>query len=443
MPLDKYLVVSPPFNLPMPTNFPEFNLPPGPLYALKIARHAQELLRRTFDPNHVVPYTDLSLQIKSECQQIAHTVYKARHFMHEVPWDVKKYESSVEETGDRPLWDPDQEEDRSEDFPRIGSISRKGEAPVPISLRQPATFVDEEGVILWWYLPGIIQNSRLDTIASAVKVLGAADQTPLKMYPDGDWKSHPGLFDAQARSYLRSGLASFSPATFFNHLDHADRPLWPTWLPRNMATCSPTFDNPQSGADVFIQSMSESLAVLSAVLACTYPRLFDAGMQVIESIHVQRLFVDHPVSCQQVLQSWSTPFTNIDLAVNRETPIHRDLDFSPSTYTSLLAAGYFRSSVMSLPGIAAQLDWSPGTMAMGLTSLIPYGISSVSPLHCNSILLSSGFDIQVLKLGSTMVPQSPSLYQMWDFDYKHPNANVGPKGKKFYSDWTGFRYDTH
>ncbi|KAH6869448.1 hypothetical protein BKA70DRAFT_1131764 [Coprinopsis sp. MPI-PUGE-AT-0042] len=427
----------------MPTNFPEFNLPPGPLYALKVTRHAQELLRRAFDPSHVVPYTDLSLPIKSECQQIAHTVYKACLFMHEVPWDVKEYETSVQETGKHPLWDSDQEEDRSEDFPRIGSISHKGEAPIPISLRQPATFVDDEGVILWWYLPGILQHSRLDAIGSAVKALGTADQTPLKMYPDGDWKSHQGLFDPQANPFLRSGLASFSPATFLGHMDQADRPLWPTWLPRNMATCSPIFDDPRSGALTFVQSMSESLAVHSAVLACTYPRLFDAGMQMIESIHVHRLLVDPPVPCQQVLQSWSTPFTNIDLAVNRETPIHCDLDFSPSTYTSLLAAGYFRSSVMSLPGIAAQLDWSPGTMAMGLTSLIPYGISSVLPLHSNSILMSSGFDIQVLKLGSTMVPQSPSLYQMWDFDYKHPNTNVGPKGNKFYFDWTGFRYYTH
>src|SRR5258708_37489212 len=96
--------------------------------------------------------------------------------------------------------------------------------------------------------------------------------------------------------------------------------LW--WLILNQAIVQ---QHPQTSANFsssatldWLDAISESNAILSAILAVIHPQLYDAGWQTAKCLR------DTPKVDQDVLSRWASIFSSVSVISNHSTPLHRD-----------------------------------------------------------------------------------------------------------------------
>jgi hypothetical protein len=264
---------------------------------------------------------------------------------------------------------------------------------------------------------------RQELIDQLVKELGAAEATPLSTDIGGGWKDHPSLFTRRRNARLHPGVATFSPATYANSwfFTRTSPSTTPEALP-------PSVGDPASGALPFVSAMSQSFAILGGGLAATHPRLFDAGLQSLESLFHGRFPSSLSPMTNQLIQHWSSPFSAFDVAVNRETLLHRDLEGMPAAYSSILNIGRYDNGVFDCPSIGARFSFLPGTMMVGMTSVLEYG---ASPVNGDSIMITSRFDGQLLWRSSDLTPAMPPKLSWWDMNFLKPDAQIDQRGYRY------------
>ncbi|KAH6901078.1 hypothetical protein BKA70DRAFT_1524723 [Coprinopsis sp. MPI-PUGE-AT-0042] len=407
----------------MPINDMSFHLPYGPLSSLVYARYTQALLRRIFDPSFPLPESDIDIRVKAELQQIARVVSEARRNIHRIPWNINEYSDNVNEDGYQPLHNDKLENARGKVFP--APFTRADGKPY--MFRFPAIFVDKHGVIIWWYLPGIISKERQESIDQCVKDLGSAPGTPLRTDPGGDWRTHESLYTRSQKDRLKTGTVTLSPATYLNGVD--DPYFWELDGSVEMPSPSPPFETQDSGAQQFAERMTDSFAILSTVLACTDSRQYDAGLNVLESIYTGRLLVDSPTIASNIMAVWGSPFTHLSVDVNHEILVHRDLEQPPPTYVSLTSIGRYKQSFVECPGMGVQFLNPAGTMMMGVTGILEYGFSK--PSSGDIIVLKSVFEGRMLASWTNLAPTWPPKISGWDLVFLPPNANIDQTGWQY------------
>jgi hypothetical protein len=171
--------------------------------------------------------------------------------------------------------------------------------------------------------------------------------------------------------------------------------------------------------------MSDTFAILGGALAVTHPRLFDSGLQTMESVSQGRFPTELSMACKDALQSWSSPFSCIDVAVNRETLLHRDVSHMATGYTSIVGTGRYDLADMEFPGLGVRFSFLPGTMMIGMLGLLEYGISKADG---DSITLTSHFDSALLSRCSDLMPAWPPKLMGWDLNFLKPNAGIDQRG---------------
>ncbi|KAH6902286.1 hypothetical protein BKA70DRAFT_1113253 [Coprinopsis sp. MPI-PUGE-AT-0042] len=128
------------------------SLPPGPRYAYQVGRYTQQLFQCLLNPAHPKPqHPQLSFDVRTECQQIADIVYAAGMNQTPLSWSIMDYEEAIREIpkSQRPSLD--------KRFPPLPGLRPDGSLKL---ISTPTVFQDDNGVIVWWYLPGIIQTKR-------------------------------------------------------------------------------------------------------------------------------------------------------------------------------------------------------------------------------------------------------------------------------------------
>ena len=113
----------------------------------------------------------------------------------------------------------------------------------------------------------------------------------------------------------------------------------------------------QPAALDWLDSISESNAVLSAILAVIHPKLHDAGRQTAQRLR------DAPAICPQgVLCRWASVFNGVSVISNRSTPSHRDVSSRNCWYDILATLGSYQGCNLELPGLGISLEYGPGTV---------------------------------------------------------------------------------
>ena len=114
--------------------------------------------------------------------------------------------------------------------------------------------------------------------------------------------------------------------------------------------------------------MSESNAILSAILAVIHPKLYDAGWETISCLR------NTPgVDPERVISRWASVFTGISVISNRNTPLHWDGSSRPHWYDMLATLGSYRNCKFELPGIGISLEYGPGTVVGLSSNLLQHG----------------------------------------------------------------------
>lgn len=110
-------------------------------------------------------------------------------------------------------------------------------------------------------------------------------------------------------------------------------------------------------ASEWLDAISESNAIISAILAVIHPSLYDAGWQTIRRLR------DTPgIGRQDVLIRWASVFSGVAVISNRYTPPHRDGSSRWHWYDILVTLGRYQNCNLELPGLGISLEYGPGTV---------------------------------------------------------------------------------
>ena len=235
--------------------------------------------------------------------------------------------------------------------------------------------VDMHGIILTWYLPGILSDSRQVSLLLLSDISGVPDTSQnamlaagKKLHPllngpkdGGYWRNDPKYFNPKGEDPL--GSIDLSPAWFPQGHDvsaSADRVYFLTAY-LNQATVQ---KNPQvsvsfksQAASDWLDAISESNAILSAILAVIHPTLYDAGWQT-----TKRLRDTPEIGADDILNRWASIFSGVSIICNRFTPPHRDTSSRWNWYDILTTLGSYRECNMKLPGLGLTLEYGPGAV---------------------------------------------------------------------------------
>jgi hypothetical protein len=113
----------------------------------------------------------------------------------------------------------------------------------------------------------------------------------------------------------------------------------------------------QEDASIWLDCISQSNSILSAILAVIHPELYDAGRETFN-----RLRQNPEIQPQDVLLRWTSVFNGVSVIFNRLTPAHRDGNTRKQWYDLLVSLGSYRSCKLALPGLGISLEYGPGTV---------------------------------------------------------------------------------
>jgi len=107
----------------------------------------------------------------------------------------------------------------------------------------------------------------------------------------------------------------------------------------------------------WLDAISESNTILSAILAVIHPELYDAGWQT-----TQHLRNTPEIGAEDVLSRWASVFSGVSVISNRNSPLHRDWNSRSHWYDMVATLGSYQNCKLELPGVGISLEYGPGTV---------------------------------------------------------------------------------
>jgi hypothetical protein len=112
-----------------------------------------------------------------------------------------------------------------------------------------------------------------------------------------------------------------------------------------------------SSALDWLDSISESNAVVSAILSVIHPKLYDAGRKTADLLRVTP-----QVGAQDILRRWASVFDGVSVISNRITKPHRDLGSRFNWYDILATSGTYEKCTLELPSLGISLEYGTGSV---------------------------------------------------------------------------------
>jgi len=115
-----------------------------------------------------------------------------------------------------------------------------------------------------------------------------------------------------------------------------------------------SFRNP--AALDWLDAISESNAILSAILAVIHPNLYNAGWETIKHLK------DPKICPRDILIRWASVFSGVAIISNCITKPHQDLSSRDHWYDILASLESYQDCSLKLPGLGISLEYGPGTV---------------------------------------------------------------------------------
>jgi hypothetical protein len=121
----------------------------------------------------------------------------------------------------------------------------------------------------------------------------------------------------------------------------------------------------------WLDSISESNAVVSAILAVIHPKLYDAGRRTANCLR------NTPqIGPQDILCRWASVFNGVSVISNRTTPPHRDTSSRFNWYDILATSGNYENCTLELPSLGISLEYGPGAVVGLLGKVLTHEVST-------------------------------------------------------------------
>ena len=135
--------------------------------------------------------------------------------------------------------------------------------------------------------------------------------------------------------------------------------------------------NPESAAARWLRANQRLLRNLGTILAIVQPEQFDVGMRILKKLREDEMLVWQPEVLEPVLQAWGCPFSGISILCNSKMPMHHNRHGQDNWYDLLGASGTYTKHYLDLPGIGAQVAYSPGTVVAIAGRIVAHGTEFV------------------------------------------------------------------
>ena len=119
----------------------------------------------------------------------------------------------------------------------------------------------------------------------------------------------------------------------------------------------------------WLDAISQSNSIISAILAVIHPELHRAGQKTFD-----KLRENAGIQRQDVLRRWTSAFCGVSVIYNRITPPHRDGQSRRQWYDLLATIGHYKNSNLELPGLGISLEYGPGTVVGLLGATLEHAV---------------------------------------------------------------------
>ncbi|KAJ3533201.1 hypothetical protein NMY22_g7432 [Coprinellus aureogranulatus] len=279
----------------------------------------------------------------------------------------------------RALWNiaksevPDKEEAlRQEANPEKGHDS--------VLYYQPAVFIDQSEVVCGWYLPSVLTPTRNNEVFEAVEDLCEWSESVL----GGSRELDDRLYADPRVCQLIPGECDLTPCG--SEPQQTANPV--------VGAPSACFEDPETGALNFIGDMRTTNALMGALLALVHPDLFNEQIDVLYQLAKASKSTDTP-RMSYIRAYWTTPFTQLSLVVNRETPFY----FTPSrcSYDIFAAFGVQTKGRLEVPALRARFAFNPGDVVIIPGGLLESGVSKcLGEMICLASHISAEAGLRIL-----------------------------------------------
>ena len=114
----------------------------------------------------------------------------------------------------------------------------------------------------------------------------------------------------------------------------------------------------------WLDHVTESNSVLSAILAVIHPTLHKSGWETFNWLRQCA-----KIQPENVLHQWTSIFNGVAVIINCTTPAHQDSNTRKQWYNLLVTLGSYWNCNLNLPGMGVSFKYGPGTVVglLGVT----------------------------------------------------------------------------
>ncbi|KIK20412.1 hypothetical protein PISMIDRAFT_105796, partial [Pisolithus microcarpus 441] len=226
----------------------------------------------------------------------------------------------------------------------------------------PTVFIDSDGGILLWYLPGAISNANQRAIWQSITELKAPLEQSFKRSNSRSWWNDINYFCDHADL---KGTIDLSPAWFqqghgVSHLLKARTGL--------------------QGLRGWLADMAGVHTLLSGALMVIHPCMYHASKEALSHLSA-KANAKANANMISALSIWNNVYSSMSIMVNHATPYHMDINGQPSWLDMLLTVGNYKPLDFVIPTLDLRLHYNPGTVVTFSGSALEHGVGHVDSDH--------------------------------------------------------------
>lgn len=116
-------------------------------------------------------------------------------------------------------------------------------------------------------------------------------------------------------------------------------------------------------------------ALAGGILSLVHPQQYKIGRMALIQLVERPDVVGHLDDVRNILRFWAAPFSAASVIVNRQTPIHRDIQGRHPWMDMLLTYGPYQGARMELRSLGLRLSYEPGTIVAICGKVVPHSVS--------------------------------------------------------------------
>ena len=116
-------------------------------------------------------------------------------------------------------------------------------------------------------------------------------------------------------------------------------------------------------------------AITGGILSIIHPQQYFIGRSALLELAQRPDCVCYMSDVKNILTVWASPYTGLSVVVNRETPVHHDVQGRHPWMDMMVTYGPYHGARMELRSLGVQLSYKSGTIVALCGKVVPHAVS--------------------------------------------------------------------